>query len=157
MHNPPAINTWIPKNITLPSARQVHFNTGTVNGITGMVTSVDFPEFVGGVSVTKTWTLVYDTFYALNHLCGYWNPPNPPPVFPVNLQRLRALQLPSDLSGSPSYQFSQTDLLNQITLPTGGAISYCYGRYPFITRARAPWNPDVEGFCRTRTRPSSKL
>jgi RHS repeat-associated protein len=144
MHNPTAINTWIPKNITLPSARQVHFNTGTVNGIAGMITSVDFPEFVGGALATSTWTLVYDTFYALNHFCGHWNPPNPPPVLPVNLQRLKALQLPSDLQGSPSYQFSQTDLLTAITLPTGGTISYCYGAYTLYHARQGALEPGCQ-------------
>ena len=71
MRNPSATGTWIPKDVTLPSGNKIHFHTGAVLGVTGMITAVDFPEFVEGSAAAKTWTLGYEgSFATIDHGCG---------------------------------------------------------------------------------------
>jgi RHS repeat-associated protein len=140
MRNPIVANTWILKDVVLPSGRAIHVDTGVVNGVSGMVTSVRFPVFADGVATTKTWTLVYNTtFPDYSHDCGpgRWNP--------VNLQTLSELRLPADLAGSPSYRFGPGAPLSEITLPTGGTISYCYGYYTFFHASSGSIQPGCPG------------
>ncbi|MFY9551087.1 MAG: hypothetical protein WAU32_08055 [Thermoanaerobaculia bacterium] len=132
MQNPTQTNTWILKDITLPSGSTVHVNQGPVNGVNGMITSVNFPEFVDGASATKTWTLVYNAApLSYTRFCA--SPNN----ITVPLQTLQQVQLPSDLAGSPKYQFlyASNGLLDQLTLPTAGTISYCWTSTPSFTGA----------------------
>jgi len=135
MRAPSGTGTWIPKDVTLPSGSKIHVGTGSVLGITGMITSVAFPVLVDGTPATKTWTLGYEPAFAiLNHVCGGSN------VLQVNVPRLKSLTLPADDSSTaPSYQFSSTFdpgfgqvLLHQVTLPTGGVLQYCYNWYIFF-------------------------
>jgi RHS repeat-associated protein len=150
MRTPAGTGTWIPKDITLPSTSKIHFNTGVENGVSGMITSVDFPEFVDGVSVTKTWTLGYDTTTTLSHGCGQDGGGNTMTVQP-NVQRLKSLTLPADDSGTaPAYLFSSSSelaqvLLDQVTLPTGGAIQYCYNNYTFFHGRGGKLEPGCPG------------
>jgi len=146
MRNPAATGTWIPKDLTLPSGGKIHFHTGTVLGLSGMLTSVDFPEIVEGISTTKTWTLGYENaFVTLDHGCGA------PSSVPVNVPRLKSLTMPADDSGSgPAYQFSSSSefkqvLLDQIALPAGGAIQYCYNAYTFFHGRGGKLEPGCPG------------
>ena len=135
MANPSPIpaNSWIPKDITLPSGSQIHVHTGANGSVIGLITSVDFPELVDGASTTRTWTLKYDTTpESFGKYCGSDGVGNPHYLY-ANLQEMSQLQLPSDLAGAPSYQFAYTNgYLTLITLPTGGSISYCYALYNFF-------------------------
>ncbi len=146
MRTPAGTGTWIPKDVTLPSGSKIHFTTGTVLGITGMLKSVSFPEFVDGAATTKTWALGYeDTFATLNHGCGV------PNVLSVNVPRLKSLTLPADDSGvAPTYLFSSSSefsqvLLDQITLPAGGKIQYCYNNYTFFHGRGGKLQPGCPG------------
>ncbi len=140
MLNPSVTNTWILKDITLPSGSSVHVNTATVNGVNSMIKSVDFPELVDGAAATKTWTLVYDTTVSYSRPCE-----DPNKIF-ANLQRLQQLQLPSDLTGSPQYQFLHPGgLLEKITLPTTGSIEYCWGGYVFFHASSGSIQPGCPG------------
>ncbi|MEX2385709.1 MAG: RHS repeat-associated core domain-containing protein [Thermoanaerobaculia bacterium] len=145
MLNPSVTNTWIVKDITLPSGT-VHVATAQVNGINGMIKSVDFPELVDGASVTKTWTLVYETAAQ-----SYSRPCESSNTIVANLQRLKQLQLPADLTGSPSYQFTYSGLafgkglLDRITLPTTGSLDYCYGGYVFYHASAGSIEPGCPG------------
>ena len=146
MRNPSATNTWIPKDITLPSGSRIHFNTGPVLGVSGMITSLDFPEFVDGAAATRTWTLGYEgAFATLGHGCGTSG------NVPVNVLRLKSVTLPTDDAGSaPSYQVSSLAqygqvLLDRITLPTGGAIQYCYSMYTFFHGRGGKLEPGCPG------------
>lgn len=147
MLNPSVTNTWIMNDISVPGKVLAHVVTAQVNGINGMIKSVDFPELVDGVSVTKTWTLVYDTTFSYTRSCADPNPLN----IVANLQWLKQLQLPSDLTGSPSYQFLYSNqnfakgLLEKITLPTTGSISYCYGGYVFYHASSGSIQPGCPG------------
>ncbi|MFY9551657.1 MAG: RHS repeat-associated core domain-containing protein [Thermoanaerobaculia bacterium] len=127
MKAPSGSGGWIPKDITLPSGQSIRVNRGHNGFLDGMITSFDFPVFASGAPAVRTWTLVYDPPYAAyTHFCG------PTASLSVNLQRLKELRLPPDLTGSPKYQFLQNDLLTRLTLPTGGTIEYCYGGYTFF-------------------------
>src|SRR5262249_50066907 len=97
------------------------------NGSVGsMILSVDFPELVGGTPATRTWDLDYGTPEAYPKDCGGGTTLN------ANLQELSAINLPSDLAGAPAYRFTYTKgLLTSVTLPTAGAIAYCYAHYHF--------------------------
>ena len=144
MLNPSVTNTWILKDISVPGKVLAHVATAQVNGIDGMIKSVDFPELVDGAPVTRTWTLGYDTPLSYTRPC-----PDPSPRHIVaNLQRLKQLQLPADLTGSPSYQFVYAvgrGLLEKITLPTTGSISYCYGGYVFYHASSGSIQPGCPG------------
>lgn len=151
MRPPAGTGTWIPKDITLPSGSRIHFNTTTVLGVSGMMGSVDFPEFVDGASVTRTWSLGYEpTPATLTHDCGKDASGHSMTVVP-NVLRLRSLTLPADDSGiSPTYLFSSSPelshiLLDQITLPTGGAIQYCYNNYTFFHGRGGKLQPGCPG------------
>ena len=156
MRNPSATNTWIPKDVTLPSGGKVHFNTGSVRGVSGVITSVDFPVLVDGSPATKTWTLAYEgAFVSLNHGCGTGG------TVPVNVPRLKSLALPADDSGaSPSYQFSSLAelgevLLDQVTLPTGATIQYCYNTYTFFHGRGGRLEPGCPGMTPPRDDPDN--
>jgi RHS repeat-associated protein len=119
-------NSWIPKDITLPSGSKIHVNTGSNGFIAGMILSVDFAELVGGISTTKTWTLQYSAPEIYAKPCGSNT------YLYADLQELSAINLPSDLTGSPSYQFTYAQgLLVHVALPTAGSIAYCYTLYYF--------------------------
>ena len=144
MLNPSPTNTWTLKDVSVAGTVLAHVATAQVNGINGMIKSVDFPGLVDGAPVAKTWTLVYDTTLSYSRPC-----PNPNPLHIVaNLQRLKQLQLPADLTGSPSYEFlyaAGTGLLEKITLPTTGSISYCYGGYVFYHASSGSIQPGCSG------------
>ncbi len=151
MRAPAGTGTWIPKDVTLPSGSRIHFNTGSVLGVSGMITSVAFPELVDGAAATKTWTLGYETAAApLSHGCGQDAGGNPMTVL-ANVLRLKSLSLPADDSGSsPSYQFSSSPqfaqvLLDRIALPTGGAIQYCYNTYTIFHGRGGKLEPGCPG------------
>ena len=151
MRVPSGTGTWIPKDVTLPSGGRIHFNTTTVLGSSGMIGSVDFPEFVDGVSTVRTWTLGYEsTAASLSRGCGRDAGGNLMTVV-ANVPRLKSLTLPADDSGSgPTYQFSSSSqisqvLLDQIQLPTGGAIQYCYGTYTFFHGRGGKLQPGCPG------------
>jgi RHS repeat-associated protein len=146
MRNPSTTATWIPKDVTLPSGSKIHVHTGAVLGLSGMITSIDFPELVEGAPATKTWTLGYENaFVTIDHGCGA------PSSVPVNVPRLKSLTLPPDDSGGgPAYQFSSSPefkqvLLDQITLPGGGAIQYCYNAYTFFHGRGGKLEPGCPG------------
>jgi RHS repeat-associated protein len=146
MRNPSVTGTWIPKDVTLPSGNKIHFHTGAVLGVSGMITAVDFPEFVEGSAAAKTWTLGYENSFAtIDHGCGS------PSSVPVNVLRLKSLTLPADDSGTgPAYQFSSSAefkqvLLDQLTLPAGGAIQYCYNNYTFFHGRGGKLEPGCPG------------
>ena len=118
--------SWIPKDITLPSGSNVHVNTGYNGHIGAMILSVDFPVLVGGISTTRTWSFQYATPQSYLKDCGYGT------SLYADLQELSAINLPSELAGPPSYQFTYAKgLLVQVTLPTAGSIAYCYSMYHF--------------------------
>ncbi len=151
MRTPAGTGTWIPKDVTLPSGSKVHFHTTSVLGVSGMIGSIDFPEFVDGASVNRTWTLGYETTAAaLTHDCGK-NAQGYMTTVVANVPRLKSLTLPADDSGaSPSYSFSSSSelshvLLDQITLPTGGAIQYCYNYYTFFHGRGGKLQPGCPG------------
>jgi len=151
MRTPAGTGTWIPKDITLPSGSRIHFATRTVMGVSGMIGSVDFPEFVDGASTTKTWTLDYEaTPAALGHSCGLDASQHATTIV-ANVPRLKSLTLPADDSGSsPAYLFSSSSelshvLLDRITLPTGGSIQYCYNAYTFFHGRGGKLQPGCPG------------
>ena len=151
MRTPGGTGTWIPKDVSLPSGKKVHFNTGTFVGITGMISSVDFPVFAEGAAATKTWTLGYeDSTAPLAHGCGQ-DAGNHLMTVLANVPRLKSVKLPADDSGvSPTYTFSSSSefaqvLLDQITLPTGGAIQYCYNTYTFFHGRGGKLQPGCPG------------
>ncbi len=140
MKTPAGSGGWIPKDITLPSGRSIHVNRGNNGFLDGMVTSVDFPVFVAGASATRTWTLTYDTPYGgYIHRCGQTQ------TLAANLQRLKELQLPSDLVGSPKYKFVHDERLTKLTLPTGGTVEYCWGGYVFFHGRAGAVAPNCPG------------
>jgi RHS repeat-associated protein len=151
MRAPGGTGTWIPKDISLPSGNRVHFNTTTVLGVSGMLGSVDFPEFVDGVPATRTWTIGYEATPAtLTHDCGKDAHGNSMSVVP-NVLRMKSVTLPADDSGAaPAYLFSSSSelshvLLDQVTLPTGGAIQYCYANYTFFHGRGGKLQPGCPG------------
>lgn len=151
MRTPGGTGTWIPKDVSLPSGKKVHFNTGTFVGITGMISSVDFPVFAEGAAATKTWTLGYeDSTAPLAHGCGQ-DAGNHLMTVLANVPRLKSVKLPADDSGvSPTYTFSSSSefaqvLLDQIILPTGGAIQYCYNTYTFFHGRGGKLQPGCPG------------
>ncbi len=119
---------WVPKTISFNGT------SITVGVAANKVSSFAFPVLVNNVSTTATWSLSYDT--ALNG-----------PVYPrqcpdqttlhVNFDVLRKITLPADDSGtSPTYQFDYgtgviAGILNEMILPTGGKLDYCYDQYNF--------------------------
>ncbi len=126
MRAPSGTGGWVPKDIRLPSGQAVHVERGHNGFLDGMVLSATFPVFANGTLTTRTWTLGYDTPYdGYAHSCGTG-------LVSVSLQRLKELRLPSDLTGSPKYQFAQAGLLTDLTLPTGAKAEYCYGGYTFF-------------------------
>jgi RHS repeat-associated protein len=140
MRNPAVAKTWILKDVVLPSGNTVHVDTGIVNGVSGMITSVRFPVLAEGAAATKTWSLVYNNSYpAYSHYCGIGH------TNPVNLQTLSELRLPSELAGSPSYRFGTGALVSEITLPTGGTVSYCYALYTFYHASSGSIQPGCPG------------
>lgn len=140
MAAPAGAGGWVPKEITLPSGEKVRVNRGHNGSLDGMLLSVDFPVFAGGAAATRTWTLLYDAPYAAySRACG------PGVSLPANLQRLKELKLPADLAGAPKYQFVQAGLLTKLTLPTGGAIEYCYGGYTFHHGRAGAVTPNCPG------------
>ena len=140
MKVPAGSGGWIPKDITLPSGRVIHVNRGNNGFLDGMVTSVDFPVFVAGAAATRTWTLTYDTPYgSYTHDCGQTH------RLAVNLQRLKELQLPSDLVASPKYKFAHDERLTKLTLPTGGTVEYCWGGYAFFHGRAGAVAPNCPG------------
>jgi RHS repeat-associated protein len=138
MKAPAGTGGWIPKDITLPSGQIVRVNRGNNGHLDGMVVSAEFPVFVNDALTTRTWSLIYDTPQSFGHSCATG-------TVQVNLQRLKELKLPSDLTGSPKYQFVQSSLLTRLTLPTGGTIEYCYGGYTFFHGRAAAVVPNCPG------------
>src|SRR5262249_42735023 len=106
----------------------------------GMVVSIDFPVLAAGAPATKTWTLAYDTPYT-----GYSHPCGGAQSLAVNLQRLKELRLPSDLTGAPKYPFAPSERLTKPTLPTGGTVEYCYGGYTFFHGRAGAVEPNCPG------------
>ncbi len=126
MRAPSGTGGWVPRDITLPSGQTVRVERGHNGFLDGMVLSATFPVFANGALTTRTWTLAYDAPYTgYVHSCGTG-------TVPANLQRLKELRLPSDLTASPKFQFAQTSLLTRLTLPTGATAEYCYGGYTFF-------------------------
>ncbi len=140
MAPPAGVGGWVPKEITLPSGDKVRVNRGHSGSVDGMILSFDFPVFAAGAAGMRTWSLAYDTPYA-----SYLRPCGPGTSLPVNLQRIKELRLPSDLAGSPKYQFAQESLLTRLTLPTGGTIEYCYSEYTFHHGRAGSVTPNCPG------------
>ena len=139
MRPPAGTGGWVPKEITLPSGQIVRIQRGFNGYLDGMVTSIDFPVFVNGSLTTRTWTLAYDAPYAsYPHSCAVG-------AVNVNLQRLKEIRFPSDLTGAPKYQFEQASLLTKVTLPTGGSVEYCYGGYTFFHGRAGGLRPGCAG------------
>ena len=139
MRTPSGTGGWVPKDITLPSGQAVHVERGNNGYADGMVLSATFPVFAGGALTTRTWAFAYDSPYAgYAHSCASG-------TVPVSLQRLKELQLPSDLSGATRYKFAQTSLLTKLTLPTGGTAEYCYGGYTFFHGRAGAVAPNCPG------------
>jgi len=116
---PVLANTWIPQTITLP--------TGTISVLLSgnQIWKFQFPVVVNGTQTTKDWTLVYQT-EGFAKICEQLT------VLTVNAREIAAIQLPSDLPGSPSYTFTYScGLLSKMVLPSSAEIRYLYGTYSF--------------------------
>ena len=134
------VNSWVPRDVTLPSGGAIHVNTGSNGFIGAMILSVDFPELVGGSPASRTWALRYATPPAYAKACGSstW--------LYADLQEISEIDLPSDLPGAPSYRFTYArGFLVNVTLPTGGSIAYCYSTYFFHHGRAGALRPDCAG------------
>jgi RHS repeat-associated protein len=144
MRTPAGSGSWIPQSINLPTGT-VTIGTTSVSTVTGsMIGSFTFPVLVGNVSTTRTWTLQYGVS-TFSEMCN-----GTPTYTTANLPVISAVQLPSDVPGSPSYQFTYggcvAGLLSRLTLPTGATVDYQYGKYTFYHGRVGAMEPGCQGY-----------
>jgi RHS repeat-associated protein len=129
------VRTWIPQTVNLPTG-SVQILLRTQGPTSNMIGDFIFP-IAGGASAV--WSLTYEQVWDNFHDCSSFVI-----YMPVLVQRITAVQLPSDLGGSPSYRFSNSCPFT-MTLPTGASIAYTFGPYTFFHGRAGAVVPNCQG------------